>query len=455
MAARALAAALAVACATGPRAAPATIDEAGLAARIDPIAAAILADAPAAAMSVAIARGGRIVFAKGYGVADRERKRAATAATVYRIGSVTKQYTAALILKLVEDGRLTLEDPLLQHLPDYPSQAKAVTIRHLLTHTAGIYNYTDAAFVAQAARPLTLAQLIALFAAKPLDFEPGTKWAYSNSGYVLLGAVAEKVAGKPYRTLVEERLLGPAGLAHTGYSPDQPSRPEEAAGYALKDGRLGPAAPISMTSPYAAGALCANVIDLASWSLALHQGRVVQKESLLQMTTPVALSGGGTFPYGFGLMMGEADGHEVIAHGGGINGFVSHLAYYPKDDLTVAVLCNTESEAADRAGKRIARALLGIPEAKLRDLPLDEAEAARYVGTYVLDIPDVPPLIVTYQDGKLYGQAVGPPVHFKNQGNGVFQAEVVDARLTFPVGGAQAASVTIEQGGGKFTAKRQ
>jgi len=337
------------------------VADAALAAKIDELAARN--DIPIAGGSVAVARVDRIVVAKGYGRARLDTATPATAATIYRIGSLTKQFTAALVLQQVAEGRLGLDDPLTKYLPDYPmpTGGRTVRLRHLLTHTSGIHNYTEGDYVTRRATlALTPEALVASFRDAPFEFEPGTRWAYSNSNYVVLGLILERVTGKRYADLLAERITRPLGLTSTFYCGNQPTRPEEAAGYRVLAGRIVPALPIDMSTPFAAGGICSSVVDLVRWAYALRTGRVVPAALYAEMTTPATLADGKRVPYGFGLAIVELDGRLRVGHGGGIHGFVSHLLTFPADDLTVAVLVNTEGPAAQAGARAVARIALDL-----------------------------------------------------------------------------------------------
>lgn len=425
-----------------PAQGPELVDDAELSAKVDPIVAELLGAAPAASISVAVARAGEVVFAKGYGQADREHDRAATARTAYRIGSVTKQFTAALVVQLVAEGKLGLDDPVTAHLPDFPIKDERITVRRLLQHTSGLYNYTDDDFVKTAAQERSLSDLIAYFGKHPLQFEPGTQWSYSNSNYIALGAILEKLTGKAYAELVASRLSLPLELGSLAYCPNQPVAPDDARGYKVEDDALAPSDPIDMTGPHAAGALCATAIDLVRWTVALHAGRVVRLDDLAQMLAPAPLVDGSVFPYGFGLALGDLEGHAIVSHDGGINGFMSSLAYYPADELAIAVVANTETSAASQAQTRIARAVLELGAVEVKDLPLTAEEAAAYLGTYTFAAAPGLTFEVTYEDGKLVARAGGAAVSLLNQGDGVFLAPKVEAKLTFRDG-----RLTVNQGG--------
>jgi CubicO group peptidase (beta-lactamase class C family) len=335
-----------------------------LAGKIDAIAAANTI--PIAGGSVAVARGDRILVAKGYGRARIETGTPATAATIYRIGSLTKQFTAALVLQQVAEGRLGIDDPLTKFLPDYPmpmpmpmpTGGRTVLLRHLLTHTSGIPNYTEGDYVTRrATQALTPEALVASFRDAPFEFEPGTRFKYSNSNYVVLGLILERVTGKRYADLLAERITRPLGLTSTFYCGNQPARPEEASGYRVVAGRIVPALPIDMSTPFAAGGLCSSVVDLVRWAVALRTGRVIPPALYAEMTTQATLADGRRVPYGFGLVV-ELEGRTSIGHGGGIHGFVGNIVTLPADDLTVAVLVNTEGPAAQLGTREVIRAAL-------------------------------------------------------------------------------------------------
>jgi CubicO group peptidase (beta-lactamase class C family) len=347
--------------AAAPAAAAADIVADGtLAAKIDALAARN--DIPIAGGSVAVARGDRILLAKGYGRARLETNTPATGATIYRIGSLTKQFTAALVLQQVAEGRLGLDDPLTKYVPDYPTGGRTVRLRHLLTHTSGIHNYTEGDYVTRRATlAVTPEALVASFRDAPFEFEPGTRWAYSNSNYVLLGLILERVTGQRYADLLAERITRPLGLTSTFYCGNQPTRPEEAAGYRVLAGRIVPALPIDMSTPFAAGGICSSVVDLVRWGYALRTGRVVPAALYTEMVTPATLADGKRVPYGFGLAIVQLDGRLRLGHGGGIHGFVSHIVTFPADDLTVVVLVNTEGLAAQVGARAVARIALDLP----------------------------------------------------------------------------------------------
>ena len=331
-----------------------------LIAQVDAVAAHAIEKAGAAGLSIAVARGDRVILDKGYGKADLENGVPATDASIFRIASVTKQFTAAAILRLAERGKLSIDDEFTQYV-DFPTQGKTVTIRHLLTHTSGIKSYTDVPgfFETVVTRDLPPEKVLDLVRDLPFEFEPGTKWAYSNTGYHILGMIIEKVSGMAYAKYMQDELFGPLGLTHTRYDVEAEIIPGRARGYGLINDSPANATYISMTIPYAAGGLLSTAGDLTRWQLALNSGKVVSADSLRQMTTPAKLSDGSSTRYGFGVFMDGIDGHPNLMHTGIMPGFNSILVYFTKEDLTIAVISNSPGALAGELAAEIARGAFG------------------------------------------------------------------------------------------------
>lgn len=330
---------------------------------LDSLARSLVESEITVGLGIGVYRYGRPVFSRGYGLADLEHGVPATDSTVFRIGSVTKQFTAAAILRLREEGRLSLDDELTRFLPDFPMQGHRVTIRHALNHTSGIKSYTGLGERWQRVMPLDLTheELLALFRDEPFDFAPGTGFAYNNSGYYLLGMIIEELTGMGYDEYLQEAFFGPLGLRDTSYCWERPLIPRRASGYQRVEGEIRNAAPLGMTQPHAAGALCSSVRDLLRWEQALRGGEVISSESYRRMMTPEALPEDAGMQYGFGLYLGELDGVRKVEHGGGINGFNALLSHYPEEGLTIVTLVNLNGPGAQRAGEGAARILLGRP----------------------------------------------------------------------------------------------
>ncbi len=341
------------------------------------------ASGPGAA--VIVVQDGKPVLRKGYGLAEIELGVPIRPDMVFRIGSVTKEFTSACVLILAEQGKLRLDDDLTKYLPDYPTGGRKITIEQLLTHTSGIHSYTDdpTFWAGRMREDLTLPQLIASFQSAPFDFEPGTRWHYDNSGYVLLGAILEKVTGKKYAELVAEMIFRPLGMKDTRYGDDAPIVPGRVAGYQKTPAGLVNAPFLSMTQPFSAGAILSTADDLARWQAALDAGTILTPESRKKMWTPLVLPDGTTTRYGYGWDMWAYQGHRVVEHGGGINGFQTANMRWPDDRLYVAVLSNCGGCSDPRAlALGAASILIGKPSMDRPAAPIAPALLDRYAGTY-------------------------------------------------------------------------
>jgi D-alanyl-D-alanine carboxypeptidase len=344
------------------------------------------ANEPGAA--VIVTEHGKVVYEGGRGLADLKAKTPITPATVFRIGSITKQFAAAVVLQLVHEGKLSLDDPLSKFLPDYPQPGASATVRQLLSHTSGIQDYTDIPgwmTEANTNKPYTTQQLIDVFKNKPAQFKPGEKWAYDNSGYILIGAIIEKVTGKPWYQAVDERIAKPLHLMTLRYGIDEASIPHMAVGYAPDgDGGFVPAQKINMSVPGAAGSLVSTVGDLATWANALHHGKVLDPASYKAMTTRTKTADGKLNDYGFGLELVDVRGHPTIGHNGGIFGFVTDSVYVPEKDVFVAVFHNSVPPVMDPevvAGK-LAMMAIGDPFPDFHKQPVDLKALEPLLGVY-------------------------------------------------------------------------
>jgi CubicO group peptidase (beta-lactamase class C family) len=299
--------------------------------------------------SVLVARGDGILLNKGYGSANLEWNIPNSPATKFRLGSVTKQFTAASILLLEERGKLKTDDPVKKFVPDAPAAWNKITIFHLLTHTSGIPNFTSFPdYRSQEPFAATPEKLVARFRDKPLDFQPGDKWTYSNSGYVLLGYILEKASGESYEKFLQENIFGPLGMKDSGYDSNAAVIPRRAAGYAPgKDGPVN-AGFIHMSVPFSAGGLYSTTGDLLRWEQGLFGGKLLSAASLAKMTAPFKND------YACGVSVHTVNGHKVIDHGGGIEGFNTFLAYYPEDKLTIVALANLNGAAPQQIATRLA-----------------------------------------------------------------------------------------------------
>ena len=346
------------------------------------------ADGPGAA--VIVVENGKVVYQGAQGLADLETKRKITPATVFRLGSNTKQFTATVILQLVEEGKISLDDRLSKFLPDYPKPGADATVRQLLTHTSGIKNFTAIPrwmMSGGRAKPITTEQLIAVFKDEPADFAPGAKYQYNNSGYALLGAIIEKVTGKPWHVAVQERIAKPNGLSSIRYGVEESTIAEMASGYAEQGGKVVPASPLHMSSPHAAGSLVGSVGDFARWARVLHKGKVLKPGSYRQMTTANRLADGTVTRYGFGLGLGELRGRGTIGHAGETSGFYTATTYIPSEDLFLAVFTNSIDPVIppDVAISKLAGLAVGEPYPEFEETAFNLADVEPFLGVYKVD----------------------------------------------------------------------
>ncbi len=299
-------------------------------------------------VSIAVIKDGKVEVAKGYGLADVEKSIKATERTVFQLASVTKQFTAAAVLLLVEDGKVSLDAKVSEVLPGLPAAWAPVTVRHLLTHTSGIKSYTDVFGEKKVAdsRVFTPDEILALVKDAPLAFTPGERFAYCNTGYYLLGMVIEKASGKPYATFLTERIFKPLGMTATGLDDYGDARPIRAKGYATMNGQTKPAEHTHPTQPFAAGALVSTILDLVKWDAALNGRKLLTPASYEAMWTPTRLNDGKPSTYAMGWQVDPYRGHARQAHGGGISGFSTFITRFPADKVTIIALVNQGGGAA-------------------------------------------------------------------------------------------------------------
>lgn len=389
--------------------------------------------------SVLVARDGKPVFERSYGLANREWEIPAAADTRFRVGSITKQFTAVAILQLAEAGKLNLDDPVARHYADAPAAWADVTLRHLLTHTSGIAPHPSfrGAFAGDARRDWKPAQIVELSRDRPLAFPPGSRFAYNNTGYDLLGVIIERVSGQSYGAYLDQHVIGRAGLTHTRCEAADDLVPRRAAGYVVSQGKVRNAAYVSPTLLYAAGCIVSTTGDLVAWDRALHGGRVVSAGSLAAMFRDQG------FRYGFGEFIQVDHGHRLWSHGGGLPGFASALNHYPDDGLTVVVLSNVEPADAGRIANQLGRLYLDPQAARGPRGPLQPAELAAYPGRYRLTAAAT--IEVTAVDGRLIGGLTGqPPLPLMRETGRTFFMQGFPYQLTFAAG-SPSPSVVLHQ----------
>jgi CubicO group peptidase (beta-lactamase class C family) len=358
---------------------------------------------------VLVAQRGRVVYQKAFGMANMELGVPVREETVFNIGSMTKQFTAVAVLQLVERGKLSLQDELTKFLPDYPAGGQKITVENLLTHTAGIPPSAPEAMTRLQGekRLITLNEIISTFKGRPLDFTPGTKWSYSNNGYMLLGAIIEKVSGVPYPEYLEKNLFGPAGMTATHFGDDYKIVRNRAASYVYSraESQFLNAANDKVETAYSAGAIQSTAEDLFKWNQTLLSNKLVTKESLAKARAEYHLSDGQGTHYGYGWFIGNIQGSPIVEHGGNMGGFMSHAIYLPREDIFVVTLYNFR--APDRLPEFLAGDLAALAISRpyeIREITLDENSLRPYAGVYVEGGVE---RLLTVESGKLYYQRVG------------------------------------------------
>ena len=359
------------------------------------------ADGPGAVLLVA--RGSDVIYRAARGRANVELAVPLTPDHVFRIASITKIFTSALVLKLAERGRLSLDDRLERYLPGFPG-GDAITIRQLLDHTAGISDVVRDPQPGFSRRDISSEVRVAEIRKRPLDFPPGTKWAYSNSGYILLGAIAERVTREPWHVVLQREVLQPLGLQRTRFGDDSVLIAGRVTGYTRDRQTIENAPFISMTIPDSAGALLSTADELHTWVTALMRGRVLGRGSLSQMLSPTAPANAASpgYQYGFGVYLWKVRGSTMIGHTGQINGFAAAVGYLPERDLAIVVLANDDTFDARVVGRRLAAIALGEPYPEVEAVTASSQLLAQMEGSYRLDAQTVATLVV--KDGTLWWQ---------------------------------------------------
>ena len=402
--------------------------------------------------TVLVTREGTPVFSKGYGLANVEHQVPNTPQTKFRLGSITKQFTAMAIMILKEQGKLGLDDPIGKYFDDPPSAWGPVTIHHLLTHTSGVHSYTsDPEYGRKMAHPETVKSMIARFKDKPLDFAPGEKFAYSNSGYFLLGAIIERVSGTTYEAFLKHAIFEPLGMNDSGYDHPATVLPHRAAGYVRKGDVVENAEYLDMAQPYAAGSLYSTVVDLATWDRALSEGRLISKESLDRMFTPVKND------YAYGWSVTSRSGRKEIGHGGGINGFATNIVRFPDQNVCVVVLCNVLPVNPGRIARDLAAINFGEPYKlpRVRKVAkVDPRVYDAYVGRYELAPDRI--MTITREGDRLMSQPTGQrKIEIFPESETEFFLKVNDIGLTFVKDDqGNVTHMLVHQGGRDTRAKR-
>lgn len=401
--------------------------------------------------AVLIGYKGKIVFERGYGLANYELKVPITPRTKFRLGSLTKAFTAAAILQLAEKDLLHVDDPISKYLPEYPSGEK-ITLHHLLTHTSGIPDLTALPeYPKFKLDPTTLNRTIDLFRFRPLEFEPGTKFHYSNSNYILLTAIIEKVSGRNYSDYLRESIFLPLNMLDTCY--DDPNRiiKYRARGYSLKDGELINAPHIDMTVPAGAGGLLSTIEDLFAWDQGLRSDRILSPTSKAKMFTPYIED------YGYGWVIKKFNHHLIAQHSGGIEGFVSQMVRFLDEDLCLIILINFDFAPLDQFTHDMLSLLLGQPFAwpkERKAIVLSPEIFNGYIGEYEL----APHLLVKIflEKGRFWAQVSGQPkMEILPESETKFFGRFVEMEINFILDSTgKSTALCLSQGGKNYVARK-
>jgi len=401
--------------------------------------------------SVLIAKGGKILLSKGYGMANYSDNIANTSTTKFKLASVSKQFTALAIVMLQEKGKLSVEDKLSKYIPDYP-KGDSITIHNLLTHTSGIHDFTSLpVFDSIMTRTLTLEQEISYFKNKPLDFKPGSKFRYSNSGYLLLSYIIEKFSGKKYGEFMKENIFDPLGMKNTGLYDNREVLQHVAQGYSEEGEKLVNAQYIDMSIPSGAGALYSTVEDMYLWDRALYTEQLVSKTSMEKISTPFLDK------YAYGWNVDNFAKHKWMFHTGGIQGFSTVMNRFPDDDMCIVVLKNVDSQMLFSANKVIRCVMFGekyaLP-AERKIAAIDKKAYEKLKGDYEL----MPGFVMTIstEEGRIYAQATNQPrLELYPESEYLYFSKAVDAQMEFTKDKkGNIATLTLHQGGQHLPGKK-
>lgn len=399
---------------------------------------------------------GQTLLNKGYGYKDWERKTKNNPNTIFQIGSITKQFTAEIVLMMAREGKLGLQDKLAKYFPGYPS-GDSITIEHLLTHTSGIYNYTDDTLWSKhPSESVSHERILAIFKDKPLAFTPGSRFEYCNSNYMLLSYIIEQVAGKPYPVVARERILTPLGMTHSGFDFAHLSSPDKPVGYkcVLLD-TFHKDRPVDSTLSWGAGAMHSTAQDLYKWHRALQSYRLLDKAWQQKAFHP---NKGG---YGYGWMTSKVAGKDVVAHSGGINGFLTYLARIEEEDVCIILLSNIYFPGMNpkQVAREVVRCLYDtsfkVPAVR-KEIPLSNTLMQRYEGIYVLSLDTNISLSIKVDGNRMLCMLANQPQdRIYPQSETLFFARNADAQFEFVPDEKRGYKLLLHQHGQKFEALRK
>ncbi|WP_286267126.1 serine hydrolase domain-containing protein [Thalassotalea atypica] len=352
-------------------------------------------------VAVIVTQNGKTLYKSARGLANIELQVPLNTDSIFRLGSITKQFTGAAIMMLAEQGKLSLDDNIHKYVPDFPTEGNEVTIKHLLTHTSGIANYTEDENIwkNELQTPTTIDKMLERFAKHPMALKTGEANRYSNTGYVLLGKIIEVASKKSYPEFIEQDIFAKLGMTNSHYGGHK-IIPNRASGYSASKNGYVNANYVDMMWPHAAGSLLSTVDDMDTWYSALRNGKLISKDSYQQMISPTPLNDGSFAQYGFGLGLFKLNKYDAIGHGGGIHGFVTNAFYLPEKDLYVAVLNNFDSGNPGDIARMLAAVALELPVPKFTEVKLSKDALTPMMGEYKLPSGDIRKIFM--EEGKVY-----------------------------------------------------
>jgi CubicO group peptidase (beta-lactamase class C family) len=370
-------------------------------------------------LAVVVLTGSESSFARGYGgIAGGS---AISPTTTFQLGSIGKQFLAALVLAMTADGQLSLGEPVTKYLNDFPLLNDGIQIRHLLSHTSGVRELFTLPEAQEGFDNLsrTRDELIAAIRKAPVDFPAGARWSYSNTNYTMLALIVERIAGKPYEDVLAERFFRPFNLTSMRQCASVPTAADEARGHERKNNANVLSAPENMNWIRGDGGLCGNAQDLARWTRLLSIGQILPPALFTSMSAPTQLSDGTSADYGFALSLVRPDGPRKIAHNGAMRGFSASAAYYPESGTTIVVLTNRGDVRTEAIERAIARHVIGVAEPDRRDRSVPAAQREHAIGTYDIGVFDVH---VVDRNGRLWFEMPqpGPTFPLRPVGDGTF-----------------------------------
>ncbi|MFF5384180.1 serine hydrolase domain-containing protein [Pedobacter suwonensis] len=399
-------------------------------------------------VAVLVAKKGKIEYRKAFGLASLELSVGMRPEMLFNLGSITKQFTAVAVLQLMESGKLSLQDSIQKYIPKFPQKGYKITIENLLTHTSGIRDYMQMndkdPFIDR--HDFKPEELINYFKDEPLEFKPGSRYSYSNSGYVLLGYIIEQISGKSYLSYLQEYIFNPLGLNNTFYDSSNTILPGRTSGYQgsvkyLKADYWG------ASLPFAAGGLISNVDDLFRWHLGLLSGKVLKKDGLRKAFTPAKLKDGTLINYGYGWMLGHLGNFKSISHGGAMTGYRTQQLYYPDQDVYIVILANCDQAPTEELSTSISTLILG--KSTQTDFKQNETVLALYCGVYELSEDPKRKISVNMENGRLVATtSTGQKLQFVFQSESKFEfKDISDAIGAFAIENNKTNGFVIQQNG--------